>query len=102
MRTSIVPRTGVAPPHAGKRGRKPGVPNRITAVLKDAIVLAATAVGEDGKGKNGLLGYLVALARDEKRVFGALLARVIPLATSDSESGNVVVEIVRFSDPDPS
>jgi hypothetical protein len=99
MRTSIIPRQGTTPPHAGKRGRKPGVPNRITAVLKDAIVLAATAVGEDGKGKNGLLGYLVALARDEKRVFAALLARAIPLGTSEPESGNVVVEIVRFSDP---
>jgi hypothetical protein len=99
MRTRIVPHTGFKPPNTGKRGRKPGVPNRITAVLKDAIVLAATAVGEDGNGKNGLLGYLIAMARDEKRVFGALLARVIPLQTSDTDGGNVVVEVVRFTDP---
>lgn len=32
------------------RGRPKGSPNKTTAVLKDAILLAAESVGEDGAG----------------------------------------------------
>jgi hypothetical protein len=61
-----------------KRGRKPGVPNRITTVLKDAIVIAATEVGENRRGKDGLTGYLRWLAKNEPKSFAALLGRVLP------------------------
>lgn len=61
------------------RGRKAGIPNRVTTALKEAIILAAAAVGRDGSGKDGLTGYLVRLAKTEPRSFAALLGRVIPL-----------------------
>jgi hypothetical protein len=66
------------PPNAGK-GRKKGVPNKATAALKDAILLAAEDVGEDGKGKGGLQGYLRRVATDDVKAFASLLGRVLPL-----------------------
>ena len=60
-------------------GRPAGVPNKITTLLKDAIVMAAQLVGEDRKGKNGLVGYLKWMAKNEPKSFAALMGRVIPL-----------------------
>jgi hypothetical protein len=54
-------------------------PARTSRVLKEAILLAAEAVGLDGKGKDGLVGYLIAVAKEDPAVFCSLLARVIPL-----------------------
>ena len=57
-------------------GRKPGSVNKTTALLKDAIIQAATEAGGDG----GLKAYLKARAQDEnKGPFMALLGRVVPL-----------------------
>jgi hypothetical protein len=50
------------PPNAGK-GRVKGVPNKTTALLKDAILLAAEGAG----GKAGLVGYLQAQAKRKMR-----------------------------------
>lgn len=59
-------------------GRKKGVPNKMTTLLKDAIVEAASLVGEDGQGKDQLIGYLKDLARTEKKAYASLLGRVLP------------------------
>ena len=56
--------------------------NRITRDLKEGIIDAAIAIGEDGKGKGGLLGYLKMLARKHPKYYTALLARVLPLQVS--------------------
>jgi len=45
-----------------RRGRKAGVPNKIPPLLKDAILEAASLVGYDGMGKDGLVGYLKRMA----------------------------------------
>lgn len=62
-----------------RAGRRPGNGNRHTRVLKDAILLAAEATGENGEGLNGLLGYLKLIARKEPKSFCMLLAKVLPL-----------------------
>jgi hypothetical protein len=53
-------------------------------LLKDAIARAAEAVGEDGCGKNGLIGYLKWLAVREPQVFAGLLGKLLPLQVAGS------------------
>jgi hypothetical protein len=67
------------PPTAG---RKKGQRNRVTVELRHAILEAAALVGGDGKGKNGLTGYLQHLASREKKIFGRLLEKVLPMQLS--------------------
>lgn len=76
------------PPNAGK-GRKKGVPNKTTAILKDAIMLAATEAG----GKDGLVGYLKWLAINEPKAFAPLLGKVMPLQLVGENEGPLNVHI---------
>lgn len=79
------------PPAAGK-GRKKGAVNKTTAVLKDAILLAATQTGLDGAGTGGLVGYLRSLAQSEPKAFSSLLGRVLPLQITGEGGGPVVIK----------
>lgn len=62
-----------------KMGRPKGVPNKTTTLLKTAILMAASRVGRDLKGKDGLEGYLMRLAIGEPKAMAMLLAKVLPL-----------------------
>jgi hypothetical protein len=81
----------------GFGGRKPGIPNKTTQVLKDALLDAASALGfpeeitlvdDDGKptgviklkktGVDGMTGYLEWLGLNHPHTFAALLGRVLP------------------------
>lgn len=62
-----------------KMGRKKGTKNKFSIKLKEAILEAAALSGEDGKGKNGAVGYLKWLSRAEPAVFGRMLEKVMPL-----------------------
>lgn len=80
----------------GKRegaGRKEGVPNKITTTLKEAILTAAEKCGRDGKGKDGLVGYLQMLAVDEPKAFAGLLGRVIPLQVTGEDGGDINITV---------
>jgi hypothetical protein len=79
-------------------GRVKGTPNKTTALLKDAILKAADAVGEDMQGKGKLVGYCKYLARTEPKAFAGLLGRVLPLQVTGDGGGALVVEIKRFAD----
>lgn len=59
-------------------GRAKGTPNKTTALLKDAILKAAEAAGNDIDG-SGLEGYLKAQAITNPGPFMALLGKVLPL-----------------------
>lgn len=77
------------------KGRTPGVPNKTTQVLKDAILIAASNVGDEmaqklidackeqgidiGTVNGGLVGYLEMAARSEMKSFLPLLGKVLPL-----------------------
>jgi hypothetical protein len=85
-----------------KRGRKPGVPNKISRARKEMLLLAAENIGfpheeytdeldKDGNptghrvllartktGKDGLLGYLEHLGLTDQKTFAGLLGRIIP------------------------
>lgn len=60
-------------------GRKAGVPNKNTRILKDALLLAAELEGSDTRGKDGLVGFLRSAARTDRASFLTLLGRVLPL-----------------------
>jgi hypothetical protein len=73
-------------------GRVAGTPNKVTRILKDALLLAAERAGQpqvtydvDGNiiriepGEGGLDGYLLSCALYERRAFMTLLGRVMPL-----------------------
>ena len=62
---------------AGNRGkgRKKGIPNKTTTLLKDAILKAAECAG----GAGGLVGYLEIQARKNPGPFLTLLGKILPL-----------------------
>ena len=68
--------------------------HRTTEVLKDAILYAAQKVGEDGKGLNGLVGYLTRIAKSDPRTYAMLLAKVIPLHVTSTTTTEVTYRSV--------
>lgn len=63
---------GKRPPGAG---RQRGTRNKMTIIIKDAIITAATMEG----GREGLVGYLRMLARKYPKSFSYLLGKVLPM-----------------------
>ncbi len=77
---------------AGKPGpgRTKGIPNKTTALLKDAILQAAEKAG----GAEGLVGYLTIQATDNPQSFLPLLGKVLPMqVTGAGEDGEHVMRI---------
>jgi hypothetical protein len=70
-------------------GRPVGSKNKTTQLLKHAIITAAERVGEDGTGKEGLIGYLVWMAKREPKAMAMLLGKVLPLQITDGD-GNAI------------
>ena len=78
-----------------------GVPNKTTALLKDAILQAAEAAG----GKAGLMGYLRAQAKKKNSgPFLALLGKVLPTQISGDPDNpvasdhHVIITLVEAKD----
>lgn len=65
---------GTRPPNAGK-GRKAGVPNKVTGALKDMILQALSNAGG--------VSYLQKQAVKNPNAFLALVGRVLPLQVKD-------------------
>lgn len=88
------------PPNAGK-GRPKGSANKTTAALKDAILAAAEAVGSDGEGNEGLVGYLKMVAANDMKAFSGLLGKVLPMTVQGTGPNGehvfkkIVVEVVQ-------
>lgn len=73
-------------------GRKKGTPNKTTALLKDAIIQAATEAGD----KEGLVGYLRQQARLNPGPFMTLLGKVLPMQVT-GEGGAPLVPILNVT-----
>jgi hypothetical protein len=64
-------------------GRKKGTPNKITALLKDEILQAASAAHPEGR-----VGYLTDQAINNPTAFLTLLGKVLPMqVTGPGENG---------------
>lgn len=61
-------------------GRPKGTPNKTTALLKDAILIAAQKAG--GDGEDGLINYLQKQAVDNPGPFLSLLGKVLPMTVA--------------------
>ena len=79
------PKVGVSAGNRGK-GRVKGVPNKTTAIIKDAIIQAAEAAGGDG----GMIGYLTLQASENPGPFMALLGKVLPTQIADANGDKLV------------
>ncbi len=75
-------------------GRKKGTPNRINAVIKDAVIEAAMRAG----GTGGVVGYLTTQATANPNAFLALLGRIIPTQIEGTSDGGAIT--VRWLPPD--
>jgi hypothetical protein len=56
---------------------------KIPPTLIDAYLSAAENVGFDGRGKDGLVGYLTWLALNEPNLMSRALAKILPLEAAE-------------------
>lgn len=77
---------------AGNRGkgRKKGVPNKVTAAVKDMILGALSDAG----GRE----YLLRQADENPTAFMTLVGKVLPLDVNNNHSGKVEFQPKRFDD----
>lgn len=79
-------------------GRKAGTPNKVTAQIKDAIITAAEKYGQDGKGKDKMVGYMMRLAGEQPVAFAGLLGKVLPTQVAgtgdDGEPTSITIHYV--------
>lgn len=71
-------------------GRPKGIPNKTTALLKDAILQAAENAGNK-VGQNGLVSYLEEQATENPGPFLALLGKVLPMQVTGENGGAIQV-----------
>ena len=75
-------------------GRKKGTPNKITALLKDEILQAASDAHPEGR-----VGYLTQQAKENPTAFMTLLGKVLPTQVEGTgDDGEFKIVIQRFSD----
>jgi hypothetical protein len=77
-RTNALPNGGALLRRGNRRKKTSQSTKQNYRSLSDAVILAAQQVGEDNRGRDGLVGFLRRLARTEPKLFAPLLGRVPP------------------------
>jgi len=72
-------------------GRAKGQPNHLTKLLREAIPEAVERLGSDGRGKDGLVGWLMQTAKRYPEAYLKLLDRLLPIQISTEGSTAVKV-----------
>lgn len=73
--------------HKKLGGRKRGTPNFFSFDYKNAILEAAYRIGNDGNGKDGLVGYFAWVAERHPQIFcTVLLTNLLPLENAESDA----------------
>ena len=75
----------------GNPGKPVGAVSKTTKTLKEAILLAAELSGRDGRGSEGLVGYLQRVADEDVKAFATLLGKVLPLQVTGADGGPVQI-----------
>lgn len=70
-------------------GRQKGTPNKVNALLKDAILQAAEAAG----GEGGIVGYLTLQAHENPAAFLSLIGKVLPMQINATHEGSVSIVV---------
>lgn len=75
-------------------GRPPGRSNKITVILKDAILRATELTGnpDDAKQK-GLVGYFRWLAVQEPKAHATLLGKILPTQITGEDGKAITINI---------
>jgi hypothetical protein len=72
-------------------GRPKGVPNKTTTLLKDAVLKTAETAG--GGEPDGLVNYLVGLAKQNPGPFMTLLGKVLPTQASGEDNKDICITV---------
>jgi hypothetical protein len=85
--------SGFRPSLPGERrgGRQKGTPNKSTALLKDAILLAAQKAG--GDTETGLVDYLTVQAGENPGPFMSLLGKVLPMQLAGDPDAPITISV---------
>ena len=85
--------SGFRPSLPGERrgGRQKGTPNKSTALLKDAILLAAQKAG--GDPETGLVDYLTVQASENPGPFMSLLGKVLPMQLAGDPDAPITISV---------
>ena len=73
-------------------GRPKGSKNKVTGILKDAILLAGENAG-NRFGNQGLVSYLEHQAIENPVAFMTLLGKVLPLTLQGHQHDDMVIEV---------
>jgi hypothetical protein len=82
--------------HKKLGGRKKGVRNKSSLSLDKLAIAAATRVGSDGKGKDGLIGYLTWVFRTKPRSALRLLGPILAYETKHPPKDLARRELIRI------
>jgi|SRR4051794_10775776 len=78
------------PGHKIGTGRPLGSKNKVPADLRSLVVDVAAKLGKDGKGRDGIEGYIRSLAVTRPEIFAGFLGKVLPTRPAEAEAAFTV------------